>query len=495
MTIAASFTQSPRLASKATAGSFWRRLGIIVGFVSADLTSFVVADLVLQWVGAPPALGLFRGQTFAAPNTVIDLMAIIALLFVVSRYLAGDYSRRQLFWDGARATTGALLIWCVVFSAAIVIVEPAQLLPSLLVWFGLMVILPVARQTMRLFLAKLGIWRRPTAIIGSNQTAGEIYPVLSGHLSLGFDVRWLVFESTEYPVPASLSKLTPVNVPQQQVLDFLLDAGCAQVILVPDERHQTYQSETIDEMVGANIAVAIVPSLRRLPLFGLSASYFFGRDLLLLQVRNNLSRLPQRAIKRTIDVVGGVGALILLWPLFLTLAILIKLEDGGPVMFKQDRVGRNGRCFRCWKFRTMTVDAEDQLVRWARDNPALLDNYRKSNFKLRADPRVTRIGQHIRRMSLDELPQLFNVVLGDMSLVGPRPLIPRELADYGAVINLYNRVRPGITGLWQISGRSHTTFAQRISYDEWYIKNWTVWYDMVIMLRTIRVMFCRDGAY
>jgi lipopolysaccharide/colanic/teichoic acid biosynthesis glycosyltransferase len=141
------------------------------------------------------------------------------------------------------------------------------------------------------------------------------------------------------------------------------------------------------------------------------------------------------------------------------------------------------------------VDAEDQMARWETENPVLLARYTESNFKLQADPRVTNIGAWMRRKSLDELPQLINVLLGEMSLVGPRPLLRRELPDYGAVISLYERVRPGITGLWQISGRSHTTFAERVSYDEWYIKNWTVWYDLVIMIQTVWVLMRGAGAY
>jgi undecaprenyl-phosphate galactose phosphotransferase len=135
------------------------------------------------------------------------------------------------------------------------------------------------------------------------------------------------------------------------------------------------------------------------------------------------------------------------------------------------------------------------LARWKNDNPALLARYREKNFKLPNDPRVTSVGAWLRRRSLDELPQLINVLFGTMSLVGPRPLLRRELPDYGAVITLYERVRPGITGLWQISGRSHTTFAERVSYDEWYIKNWTVWYDAVILLQTVWVLFRGEGAY
>jgi lipopolysaccharide/colanic/teichoic acid biosynthesis glycosyltransferase len=143
----------------------------------------------------------------------------------------------------------------------------------------------------------------------------------------------------------------------------------------------------------------------------------------------------------------------------------------------------------------MVVDAEELLRRWEKDDPTLLARYRESNFKLQADPRTTRIGRWMRRKSLDELPQLFNTLVGQMSLVGPRPLLRRELPEYGPGISLYERVRPGISGLWQISGRSHTTFAERMSYDEWYIKNWTLWYDVVILLQTVWVLTKGQGAY
>jgi undecaprenyl-phosphate galactose phosphotransferase len=495
MTIAASLAQPHRYPHPRSAAAMWQRVIILAALVSADLASFVLADLVLKVTGLPPALALFRGRAPTTPDTMIDLMLVIGLLFVCARYLAGDYSRRQLFWDGARATTGALLICSLVYICAVALAEPAKIPASVAVWIGLLFVLPAARQAMRLGLGHLGVWKLPTALLGTSQTAQEVHPVLGRQLSLGLDVRWVVPESADSPIPSSLAGLTAIHAAPESLLAALLSVGCRQVIVIPDDRQQTYQSETIDQLIGAHIGVAIVPSLRRLPLFGLSTSYFFGKDLLLLQVRNNLARLPQRMIKRSIDIVGSMVALLLLAPLFLVLALLIKLEDGGPVFFVQNRVGRNGAEFRCWKFRTMTVDAEAQLARWAHDNPGLLAHYRESNFKLQADPRVTRIGLRMRRMSLDELPQLFNILIGNMSLVGPRPLIPRELPDYGAVITLYERVRPGITGLWQISGRSHTTFAERVSYDEWYIKNWTVWYDIVIMLQTVWVLLRGEGAY
>jgi len=496
MTVAASFQQADHYPLGVRGrGSHWRRITIVLGLMTADLTCFAIADTFLHLLAQPPALALFRNRPLGQPNTLIDLVPIIALIFVSARYLVGDYSRRQLFWDGARATTTALLFSGGAYVAAVSLLGSSGVLISVAVWTSMLFALPTARQLMRLLLGKIGVWHLPTAIIGTSLMAQEVVPVLGKQLSLGLKLLWVVPEAPEKHLSSAFAGLVPVIAPHEELAPALMAAGCRQVILVPDDRTNANPNDLIDQLVGADIAVAIVPSLRRLPLYGLSTNYFFGKDLLLLQVRNNLARLPQRIFKRTLDIVGATILGLLLIPVFLGFAFLIWWEDRGPVFFCQKRVGRNGRDFTCWKFRTMVVDAEDQMARWEKENPILLARYCESNFKLATDPRVTRIGAWMRRKSLDELPQLINVLLGDMSLVGPRPLLRRELPEYGAVISLYERVRPGITGLWQISGRSHTTFGERISYDEWYIKNWTVWYDLVIMLQTLWVLMHGEGAY
>ncbi|MBA2587875.1 MAG: undecaprenyl-phosphate galactose phosphotransferase WbaP [Alphaproteobacteria bacterium] len=496
MTVAASFEQTRHYPLGVQgSGSTARRIAILCGLMVSDLLCFALGDVVLHMMTQPPALALFQNRTLGRPNTIIDLVMIIALVFVSARYLVGDYSRRQLFWDGARSTTTALLISGAAYSAALVALQTHGLLPGTIVWLGLIFAIPTARQITRLLLGKMGAWHLPTAIIGTSPMAQEVVPVLGQQLALGLKVKWVVPETPEKHLSSAFAGLAPLIVPPDQLTAALIAAGCRQVILVPDDRTNANQNDLIDQLVGADIAVAIVPSLRRLPLYGLSTNYFFGKDLLLLQVRNNLARLPQRIFKRSLDIIGAILLAALLAPVFAVFAFLIWTEDRGPVFFRQNRVGRWGRDFQCWKFRTMVVDAEDQMARWETENPVLLANYCESNFKLKADPRVTRIGAWMRRKSLDELPQLINVLRGNMSLVGPRPLLRRELSDYGAVISLYERVRPGITGLWQISGRSHTTFAERVSYDEWYIKNWTVWYDLVIMLQTIWVLMRGTGAY
>ena len=306
MTVAASFEQAGHYPlGVRSGGSHLCRIAIVLGLVTADLTCFAIADTLLHLLAQPPALALFRNRTLGQPNTVVDLVMIIALVFVCARYLVGDYSRRQLFWDGARATTTALLVSGGAYVAAVSLLEPSGVIASVAVWTGMLFAVPAARQLMRLFLGRIGVWHLPTAIIGTSPLAQEVVPVLGKQLALGLKVHWVVPETPEKHLSSVFSGLVPMIVPQEELARALMVAGCRQVILVPDDRTNANPNDLIDQLVGADIAVAIVPSLRRLPLYGLSTSYFFGKDLLLLQVRNNLARLPQRIFKRTLDIIGA----------------------------------------------------------------------------------------------------------------------------------------------------------------------------------------------
>lgn len=194
--------------------------------------------------------------------------------------------------------------------------------------------------------------------------------------------------------------------------------------------------------------------------------------------------------KRLLDVIGSAVGLVVLTPLFAVVAWLIKREDGGPIIHQREVVGLGGRMIRAYKFRTMVVNADEYL----KQRPALLAEY-AANMKLRRDPRITRIGAVLRRTSLDELPQLVNVLRGEMSLVGPRMIHPSERARYGDCAYLRQCVRPGITGLWQVSGRQEVSYSERIELDRAYLRQRSFWFDLTILARTVGVLLRRYGAY
>lgn len=198
--------------------------------------------------------------------------------------------------------------------------------------------------------------------------------------------------------------------------------------------------------------------------------------------------------KRSMDVLLTVCGGIILLPFLVAVAICIKISSPGPLFFTQQRVGRNGKKFRIWKFRSMLVNAEQVLAAYLDEHPEQRKLWLKIS-KLKRDPRVTPIGRLLRRTSLDELPQLWNVLLGEMSLVGPRPLTLYDVPKHGPAYVMYTRVRPGMTGLWQVSGRSDTTYEEHVRFDLQYIRNWSPWFDLCILVRTIKVVVMGDGAY
>ncbi len=201
-----------------------------------------------------------------------------------------------------------------------------------------------------------------------------------------------------------------------------------------------------------------------------------------------------RFVKRVGDILVSGFAMLALSPLLLLIAFLIKLAGPGPVTFNHPRIGRGGQRFSALKFRSMAPNADEVLADYLATSPELQAEW-DLDHKLKNDPRVTWIGKFLRRTSLDELPQLWNVFVGDMSLVGPRPIVDAEVAKYGTTFRDYLRVTPGITGLWQISGRNNTTYAERLAYDEFYVRCWSPWMDLYILIRTVRtVLFC-EGAY
>ena len=218
------------------------------------------------------------------------------------------------------------------------------------------------------------------------------------------------------------------------------------------------------------------------------------------ETKENSYKLAQRQplrvglfFKDVMDKTGAALALVLLSPLFLILAWKIK-KDGGPAFYGHTRIGKDGKSFKCWKFRSMVMNSQEILKDLLEKDPAAREEFEK-NFKLKNDPRITKVGQFLRKTSLDEIPQLFNVLSGEMSLVGPRPVVEAERSYYADNIHYYTAVKPGITGLWQVSGRSDTGYVQRVQLDCTYVKDWSLWNDIVILFKTVYVVVARKGAY
>ncbi len=239
--------------------------------------------------------------------------------------------------------------------------------------------------------------------------------------------------------------------------------------------------------------VSVIPTLRGMPLDSTDMSFIFSHEVMIFRVQQNLAKWSSRIIKRIFDIVGSLAIIILLSPVLLYICFKVK-KDGGPAIYGHERIGKGGRPFKCLKFRSMVTNSKEVLEELLATDLAAKQEW-DLTFKLKNDPRVTKIGGFLRRTSLDELPQLFNVLKGEMSLVGPRPIITAELERYNDEVDYYLLSKPGMTGLWQVSGRSDVDYETRVYFDAWYVKNWSMWNDIAILFKTIAVVLKKDGAY
>ena len=199
------------------------------------------------------------------------------------------------------------------------------------------------------------------------------------------------------------------------------------------------------------------------------------------------------AVKTFLDYTLLIAASGFLVPLFVVISLLVKLSSPGPVFYGHERIGRNGKRIRVWKFRSMVINADEILNTVLAKNPEYRKEWEQSH-KLSNDPRVTRIGKFLRKSSLDALPQLVNVILGDMSFIGPRPVTDAETGKYGENFNYIFSVKPGLSGMWQVSGRSDTDYAERVAFDSYYIQNWSIWLDLWLIFKTVGVVLTGKGA-
>jgi Undecaprenyl-phosphate galactose phosphotransferase WbaP len=216
--------------------------------------------------------------------------------------------------------------------------------------------------------------------------------------------------------------------------------------------------------------------------------------MLAIEVSRNVLSPLSRGIKRAIDLLLTLSAGILIAPVILILCVLVKFDSQGPIFYGHYRVGRGRRPFKVWKFRSMAIDSDEILAEYLKTDSAAAEEWDLTR-KLKHDPRVTRLGRFMRRTSLDELPQLWNVIRGEMSLVGPRPVVEAEAAKYGSSFSHYLQVCPGLTGMWQVSGRNDTSYEERVELDSYYVRNWSPWLDLYLIARTFTAVMRKEGAY
>jgi Undecaprenyl-phosphate galactose phosphotransferase WbaP len=419
-----------------------------------------LAPLLPMFLLVYAAMGLYSGISMGSPEELrrLTLSSILVSLFlgVLTLSLRG---------------TGILFTWTM---------TQALVLSVILV--------PLTRVCIRMRLSKVCWWGYPTIVLGDSANVEEIIRNLHGDPGLG--LKPVAFWS---PSPAHSDVCGIPAIALTELGDVVRSLpGPAYAVLAPSVDSREPLMAVIESYRPFFSHILVVPGFARFSCLWVSPKNVGG--LLGLEVCQQVFLPSRQFLKRSIDLVLTLIIGVVLSPVLLLIGVAIALDSSGPVFYPHRRIGRGGREFYAWKFRSMISNADKILHQYLDQNPDAADEWARTQ-KLRDDPRVTRVGRFLRRSSLDELPQLWNVICGEMSLVGPRPIVREEIRHYGSDFETYTWVPGGLTGLWQVSGRSDTSYQQRVDYDRFYVYNWSVWLDFCILFRTIGTVLSRAGAF
>lgn len=389
---------------------------------------------------------------------------------------AGHYHSRTPFWNEARevfvGSGFALLAEGFLLFAGKV---DGSRVATFVTWLGAPFVIMAGRHLLRLVGRRFGRGEANVLVVGKPPQAAAARRAVLADSHLGYRV---VGVSQAFDAGGILAQATSL---------------CADTVVVALSGDDASENCLPIKLRAMGFRVILVPPPLGFAVSGLKMQYVIGQDSILLvdkvDVMPRLSRLSKRAFDVALSSVALVLAAV---PMAIVAALVIM--DGGPAIFGHERVGQGGRKFRCLKFRSMAVDAEARLSELLNRDPLAREEWTVAR-KLKNDPRISSVGRFIRKVALDELPQLANVLKGDMSLVGPRPVTEDEMENYGAASSLYLSVRPGVTGLWQVSGRNDLNYEERVGLDAWYVRNWSPWHDIAILLKTVPALLTRRGAY
>ncbi len=472
-----------------------RRVGIqYLGQQLVTSGPFVVADLTLlvAVIAVTRQIMILTGA-----KTGLDLstcfLPIAAGFLLISAEL-GLYPGIRLspveeFRRSSMAVTSIFAVWIIsmaMMSSGISVVRCIFLAMA----YGMFLLsLPIGRGLLRWWLAKRSWWGFPTLVCGNDPSVVRVYQWLRRNHRLGLRPVGVIADRDQLDIDGDKPWYAG---PWSATRELAVAKGAYWAVVVPPEGGLA--------AVAAPVA-AYLTALPHIHILSDTTDFAEGWEkhqqfegLSGVQIQQNLMLPLPRVTKRCMDLVASLVGGILLLPLFFYIAVAVKLSSRGPILYGHDRIGKDGRHFKAWKFRSMFQDSHLVLDQFLEAHPELREEWERDH-KLRFDPRVTRIGRFIRKTSLDELPQIWNVIRGEMSLVGPRPIVTAEIVKYGPYYGLYTMVPPGITGLWQVSGRNNTTYDERVQLDAYYVRNWSPWLDMYLLIRTIRIVLFADGAY
>lgn len=471
---------------------------IIIDIVAFSLSIFVA--FVIRALFLPMTIPLFHDVNLFRMLHMLDMLWWMPLLACVLFAFEKLYAKRVPFWQEAgqivKATTlFFLLAICIIFLTKLGDLTSRTVV--LIAWGISLVTVPTVRYVGKLVLLKLRIWEKPVIIVGAGETGALVLNAICSEPTLGYrPVGFLDDDKTRrtYPPKMPSGQEVPVLGSFEQAETIMENNGVRDVIVAVPGLQGKELVQLTNRLQRKAYNLLLVPDLFGIAMANMEVQCLFNERAMVLKFKNNLNDRLNLIFKRIFDLVLSFIILPAILPVMLVTAIAIKLDSKGPLIFTGKRIGKNGKDFSCYKFRSMYVDSDKILQEYLSYHADAKKQWMKYAKLKNYDPRVTKVGVIIRKLSIDELPQIFNVIKGNMSLVGPRPYLPHEwnMVEGRDDILL---TRPGITGFWQVNGRNEVKFEDRLKMDSWYVRNWSLWLDIVFLLRTITVVIKGKGAY
>lgn len=474
-----------------------RRLKIL-----SEMLILVGADLVFYFISA--TLAYLVGSLFVDTSafSLSDMLSFwwIPMIILLTFANEGLYTKRLPFWDETQRIFQFLTLSFLIILTITLFEAFHGELPKLIIvllWVFSIVLIPLGKFAIKHIMYKFDFYKKKTLVVGAGTAGKAAVKELGNQDYLGAKVIGFLDDDKEkmgksirvgkrsFKVIGKVKEFDDIAVREDVETAIIalptLAAKKLSAIIVNIQQH-------VKEMI-------VVPEINGVSPLNTETFHVYDLDLLMLKVNNNVRSTFNQFAKRTFDIVVSLLLLPILLPVIGILAFFIKRESPGDIFYAHNRIGKDGRIVPVMKFRSMFSDSKERLEELLANDPEIKKEW-ETNYKLKNDPRVTKIGDLIRKTSMDELPQIFNVLKGEMSLVGPRPVVADELEKYyKESAEYYKMVKPGITGFWQVSGRSDTDYDFRVKVDTWYVYNWSLWLDIMVLIKTVRVVLLREGAY
>jgi Undecaprenyl-phosphate galactose phosphotransferase WbaP len=451
--------------------------------------AFLIRARLLAWI-APE---------FFTTRTPVDFSMFLGRWYIFFLTIAvfaveGLYTKRHAFWEETRLLLKSSTLSFGLIMAAIFVTKeyfPFSRLIVALAWLLSFGLLPAFRHMVKNGLLRLGIWSKRVLIIGSTEETAKVIESIKANRTMGYEIVGCLTDDRNR-IGETLSG-APILGHYDDIEAWKAKTSFEDIIVTFPNIPRNRLIFLLKTWESVSETIRYIPQTGDLITTGIEIENI-GK-ILSLVVRKNLHKPWNIILKSVFEYILALVFLILLSPILLASAMAVKFDSPGPVFFLQSRLGRKGKNMTIVKFRTMYADEKQRLAAFLRSHPQAREEWETYNKLKDEDPRVTRVGRFLRRHSLDELPQLLNVLGGTMSLVGPRPYLPEEMKNIRPFPTLLFEVKPGITGMWQISGRSDIPFQERLRIDEHYIRNWSLWMDIIILLKTFGATISGRGAF